>query len=138
MSEPRRIPSVIREHKVSLFPSPSTSFDPSLPYVFSVCPWNLPRLLRDGRLSLSFLSFLPSPFFPRRCNGLHQVWSLISQRAGKSPQEPNKGTERPALRRSRLDTAIFAGQLFAKVNPLDARITVIPRRIFRAFCSLTD
>lgn len=69
MSETRRIPGVIRGHKVSF--SPCLARCPTRPplllsfYLFRRPRWNLPRLLRRR---------LRSPM-------VRQVWSLISRRA---------------------------------------------------------
>lgn len=104
MSETRRIPGVIRGHKVSF--SPCLARCPTRPplllsfHLFRRPRWNLPRLLRRR---------LRSPM-------VRQVWSLISRRTlrGKRPRDPNKDCSQQ--RAAATNTAIFTGQLSLKVS----------------------
>lgn len=112
MSETRRIPGVIREHKVSFFPCfirlPHPARLLSIFRLFRRLRWNLLRLLR----------FVVPSSTIAQANSAPGVVINFAGDCGKRPRDPNKDCFESdcAALRPPTETSIFAGQLFAKVS----------------------
>lgn len=117
MSDARWIPDVIREHKVSFFPSSFASAFTFLPFAthsFPSARWNLPRLLRFCR-EPARAAIVP----PGVVINFPASWKKFQPETNKATGERERGSLAGFNRR------IFAPRLFAKMSHVEHGITII-------------